>query len=213
MKKHSLLTSLLFLSLLLNTGCVEKTSLNWNPLSTDETYESQTQNDTDNQEEYYSTVTPLPALPEIAGDYQQLQSIQGQKVLMEEHPTGFTFPQFPGKIMLLQVFGKECPYCFEEMPIINTLHQKYAQQLQVIAIQAQDPMSPSTAKELINKYEMNYPIIERYEASNLLLFLGETYNWTGILPYTLLIKDGVTEYSFPGKTSQEEIQEAIESLL
>jgi len=40
-----------------------------------------------------------------------------------------------------------------------------------------------------------------------------TYGWTGILPYMLIIKNGVTEYSFSGAVSHQELDEAVRSLI
>jgi hypothetical protein len=99
------------------------------------------------------------------------------------------------------------------MPFIQNMHQKYAQGLSLIALQAQEKMTPLVAQNIIQKFQMNYPIIDRDEASNLLVFIKNTYNWNGILPYTLLIKNGVTEYSFAGQVEHQEFEEAIRSLL
>jgi len=151
--------------------------------------------------------------PIQADNYHQLKTIQGPVITVGTRRNGFTFPQYPGKVVLLQIFGKECPYCFEELPVIANIHRQYAQKLNIVAIQAQDPMSKNTASRLINRFQMYYPIIERDNASELLLFLSNTYGWTGILPYTLLIKNGVTEYSFSGQVDKRELEEAVRSLI
>lgn len=161
---------------------------------------------------------PTPSIaPSVAastaGDAHHLQTVQGTTLSIQERSNGFIFPQYPGKIILLQVFGKECPYCFEEMPMINNLRQRYSHRLNVIALQAQDQMSSATSQRLIQRFQMNYPIVDKNEASNLLFFIKRTYGWTGILPYTLLIKNGVTEYSFSGAINQQELEEAMQSLL
>jgi len=196
MKKSLLLSTLLLLGLL-STGCVPKTYL---------------PNNTATTMQPIRTTQSMPT-PITANTYHQLQTIQGPIVTVGERSNGFTFPQYQGKIILLQIFGKECPYCFEEMPTIRNIHAKYGQGLDVIAIQAQDPMSKNTASRLINQFQMNYPIIERDNASDLLLFMRHTYGWNGILPYTLLIKDGVTEYSFSGQVDQQELDDAVNSLI
>ena len=159
-----------------------------------------------------SSMPQTTVVNSTTGAYHQLHSIQGPKVTVGERSNGFTFPQYKGKVVLLQIFGKDCPFCFEEMPAIHNIDNKYGRNLQVIAIQAQESMSQSEASNLINRFQMNYPIIERDEARDLLFFIRQTYGWNGILPYTLLIKNGVTEYSFSGKVSQEEIDESVQTL-
>lgn len=148
-----------------------------------------------------------------AGASHQLRTVQGGTIAIQERSNGFVFPQYNNKIILLQIFGKECHYCLQEMPMLAQIQRQYAGNLQIIALQAQDPMSPATASMMIQQYQMHYPVIDKEEASNLLYFLQETYGWTGILPYTLLIKDGVTEFSFFGEVSPQELNAAIQSLL
>ncbi|MBU1668685.1 TlpA family protein disulfide reductase [bacterium] len=207
MKNNLLLHTMLLGSILVHTACVQKNLSNENPTSA---YETESQPNTHIPQTDYEEDTPTSESTE--GLY-QLQSIQGQRISIGERNTGFVFPQYPNKIVLLQVFGKDCPYCFEEMPIINTIHNQYRESLQVIAIQAQERMDPSTASQLIGQYQMDYPIIEADEATHLLLFLNETYGWTGGLPFMQLIKNGVTEYTFPEGPSYEELQESVDSLL
>lgn len=197
MKKNLLLHILLITGILFHSGCMKKTLPNIESTST--TYEDRESNS--------------EPLPEITGSHYQMHTIDGQTVIVGERNTGFVFPQYPEKIVLLQIFGKDCSYCFEEIPIINNLRQQYPQKLQVIAIQAEDRMSPSTASRIISQYQMDYPIVEAAEAANLLLFLNENYGWTGGLPFMQLIKNGVTEYTFSESPSAQELQESVESLL
>jgi len=160
----------------------------------------------------YQSSTPPPAVTEGVG--KNFKSVQGNNIRIAKNPTGLTFPQYQGKIILLEIFGKDCHYCFEEMPIINQMRAKYGNSLQVIAIQGQDPMSPATSAKLIQQYSMNYPIIERDVAHELLLFISETYGWMGVLPYIQLIKNGVTEFNFgDGGVSAQELSKSIDSLM
>jgi len=164
-------------------------------------------------EEVISSREVITPPPSTAGKSHQLRTVQGTTIVIQERSNGFVFPQYRDKVVLLQIFGQNCHYCLIEMPTIARVQQQYAGRLQIVAVQAQEPMSQSTASMLIQQYQMNYPIIDKEEAINLLYFLQQTYGWTGILPYTLLIKNGVTEYSFFGKTSYQELNEAIQSLI
>ena len=156
------------------------------------------------------TITP----PSSAGKSHQLKTVQGELLTVQERSNGFVFPQYKNKIVLLQLFGQDCEYCFKEMPIINNIKKKYANNLQVIAIQAQKAMSKERASRLIQQFQMNYPIIDQDEAMDLLYFLKSTYNWNGVLPYILLLKNGVTEYSFSGSEATEEaLNYAIKGLI
>ncbi len=56
------------------------------------------------------------------------------------------------------------------------------------------------------------PIIEGDDAIELQHFVQKVYGWTGILPYTLVIKDGVTEFFYAGEFTYDEIRRDIDSL-
>ena len=218
MKKNLLLSSLLLGSVLIPTGCVT-TDVN-QPTNTNHS----TQSDRTIQPLVVSDEAPIikesrtiiPVVPvqviptQSQGDTYQLQTIQGKTITVKVNKTGFEFPQYAGKVVLLQLFGKKCQYCFKEMPIINKIRKKYGNKLQLIAIQAEEEEMTSTeASSLIKKYNMNYPIIERKVAMDLLVFLTDKYEWMGTLPYLLLIKDDFMQST---NNSYESLIENIDDL-
>jgi hypothetical protein len=74
-------------------------------------------------------------------------------------------------------------------------------------------MSKERAFELIRQHDMNYPIIDQNEAKKILVFLRDTYNWRGMLPYILLIKNGQIEQVFKGAdNSFEKISQGIDEI-
>lgn len=200
MKKTSLIFSILLFSLSVN-ACVKKNIV------------------TNSNQEPQAIIVATTPPPNVtlstpsSEKYHQLQTIRGTLLSIRERSNGFVFPQYKNKIVLLQIFGQDCPYCFKEMPIINSLKRKYSRKLQVIALQAQETMSKEVASNLIQRFQMNYPIIDKDEARGLLYVMNSTYGWNGILPYILLIKNGVTEYSFSGEVAYEELNEAMQSLM
>ena len=201
MKKNLLFFSLLIIGVIFN-ACIEKNM----PIKSNQ--------------RVVTLPTPMPTpipvrttQPSTNGEYHQLMTVQGQLLAVQEKRTGFIFPQYRDKIILLQIFGQDCPYCFKEIPIINRIRQRYSNNLQVLAFQAQEPMTKQTAYTLIQRFQMNYPIVDKDEAKGLLYFIQKNYGWTGVLPYILIIKNGVTEYSFPGEVSHKELDEAVRDLL
>jgi len=202
MKKKLLISALLIMSLSL-VGCVKETA------PTAQNHPQEIEVETRQIEEASPTRTYQAPLPII----DQYRTVQGPLLAIGQRKTGFTFPQYQGKVILLQIFGKECHFCFAEMPIVNNLRRKYAQNLQVVALQANEQMSKRKSSNLIERFQMHYPIIDRDQARNLLLFIQKTYGWTGVLPYTLLIKNGVTEFSYKGEISPQEIEGDLRSLL
>ena len=164
------------------------------------------------------TQQPRELLPPSQTDsqniiYHTLPTVQGSKVIIGERSNGFIFPQYKGKIVLLEIFGKTCHFCLGEMPFINYIKNKYKNEIQIIAIQAQEPMSPQKTSELIHRFNMTYPIIEGADATDLLSSIRDKYEWYGVLPYKILIKDGVSEYFYKGEANKKEMEEYIQSLL
>jgi thiol-disulfide isomerase/thioredoxin len=168
-----------------------------------------------NNNDYNNDYQPNPPSSISNGVNHQLPTIQGETItIIENGNVGFDFPQYKGKIIVFEIFGKDCEYCVEEMPIINRIKRDFPNRVKVIAIQGQDRMSPSIASNILHQHNINYPIIEGDDAKEILRFLADTYAWRGILPYILLIKDGTTEYTFPdGGVGYEELRESIETLL
>lgn len=209
MKKLLFFFSLMVLMLSMN-ACVKENSLPVSPQVMETTQPAPS-----------IDVAPIPSVtttrtpPPIQNDLptHNLLSVQGNTILIQEQRNGFIFPQLSNQVVLLQIFGKQCDYCFEEMPFIRNMSQRYGDRLKIISLQAQNKMSLAESNQIIENFQIDYPIIDRDEATGLLKFINKTYGWNGVLPYFLLIKDGVTEYSFSGKVDQQEFESAIQSLM
>ena len=147
------------------------------------------------------------------GEVHKLRSIQGEPITIVERSNGFIFPNHQNKIIILEMFGKKCPHCIKEMPTFNKLKRKYRSNVEVIAIQVEERMSSSEAKSLIRRHKIRYPLIAGETATNLQYNIQNTYGWTGILPFTMVIKNGVTEFTYPGEVSYNELNNDITSIL
>ncbi len=172
----------------------------------------------DSTEEIIPQAPPLPVAPHTiasstSGEMHKVRTVQGTTISIQERSNGFAFPEYQDKIVILSIFGKECPYCFKEIPIIKRLQRKYSNTSQIIALQAQEPMGKAEASALIQSRQMNYPVVDKNEAIPLLLFIQNHYEWTGSLPTTLIIKNGVTEQTFKEEVSFEQLDEIMRDLI
>lgn len=141
-----------------------------------------------------------------------LKSIKGKTIQIGERKNGFTFPTYPGKVVILEMFGKNCPHCIKEIPTLKKIKSRYGNRVEVVGIHSQGVLSANAGKNFINKYRVNYPITDGSRARELQYFIQNTYGWTGILPFTMIIKDGQTEGSFSGEVSYKELLEVMDSL-
>ncbi len=161
-------------------------------------------------------IKPTELKPKIVtsiGEIHKLKSFQGQPITIIERKNGYIFPQFKNKIVILEMFGKNCPHCIKEIPIMNNLRRKYGRKLEIIAIQVDGKMSPFQAKAFIRRHHIKYPLISGETATNLQYNIQNTYGWTGVLPFIMIIKDGVTEFSYRGEVSSQELNRDIKSLI
>jgi thiol-disulfide isomerase/thioredoxin len=148
----------------------------------------------------------------LGGNMHSLKSIQGQSIQVGERSNGFTFPNHPGKVIILEMFGKNCPHCIKEIPTLKRIKKRYGNRVEVIAIHSQGILSPSAGQRFISQYRINYPVTDGSRATELQYFIQNTYSWTGVLPFTMVIKDGQTEGSFSGEVSYSELREVMDPL-
>jgi len=195
MNKNLILSSLILSSSLFYSGCMKKTLpiINSNPSNNSPSVET-----TSIKEEQTTTIIEDTTIYTPKIEYRQMRTVQGESITLGEHTRGFEFPQYKGKIVLLELFGKNCHYCFEEMPTINKLQSTYRDKISVIGVQSAPPMAEGEAQRIIQQHNMNYPIVDQDEAKSILIYLRDVYGWMGILPYILLIKDGQIEQVFQG---------------
>jgi len=162
-------------------------------------------------------IKPQELKPKIetieGGEVHKLKSFQGQKITIIERKNGYIFPQYKNKIIILEMFGKNCSHCLKEMPIMNKLRRQYKGKVEIIAVQVEGKMSRMTANALIRRHHISYPIISGETATNLQYNIQSTYGWTGVLPFIMVIKNGVTEISYRGEVPYNEINGDIRSLL
>jgi len=156
---------------------------------------------------------PKKLVTKTGGEVHKLRSIQGQKITIVERSNGYIFPELKGKVVLLEMLGKNCSHCIKEMPILNKLKRQYRGKLEIVALQVEDKMSPLQANAFLKRHKISYPIISGDTATNLQYHVQDTFGWTGILPFMMLVKDGVTEFTYKGQVTYQELNNDIRSLI
>ena len=152
-------------------------------------------------------------LAQVDKQIHKLKSIQGHNITIEERSTGYIFPEFQDRIVVLEMFGKNCSHCIKEMPTMRKLKRRYPNHIEIIALQVEGKMSKREATRLLKRHKITYPIISGESAKALQFHVQSTFGWTGILPFIMVIKDGVTEFTYRGEVSYNRINKDILSLL
>ena len=138
----------------------------------------------------------------------------GAKTLHIVHmEKGLKVKEFPGKVILFNFFGKQCPYCWKEIPHLVELQKKYKEKLQVIAIHSQRPMTPQERLEMQQSFKFNYPIYEYMEGDNALFveYIAKRTGWQSTLPYSVVFDPyGNFVYAFNGYAPMSDLEKVID---
>ena len=120
--------------------------------------------------------------------------------------------EWDGKTLIVNFWATWCPPCRRELPMLNTIQQRYAQQgVQVVAIalddrQAVDGFIKATGIQLDLQVLVGnddaIPVAKAYG------------NETGLLPYTVIVDSrGMIRYSHFGAIEESDLKEQLRRLL
>ena len=124
---------------------------------------------------------------------------------------GLLVKEYPGKVILINFFGKHCKWCMKEIPHLVKLQKEYEGKLQIIAIHAQQPMTPGERVLLQKRFHFNYPIYEYVENADFVNYISQRTQWQGGLPFSLVFDaNGNYVYSFPGYAPEEYLKKVID---
>ena len=103
--------------------------------------------------------------------------------------------ELKGKIVFLKVFGWNCHYCQREIPELIKLKNKFKSAFDTLAIEYQHH-SDRENLNFIERYNINYNIINGDKQSKFLNYLKREYKWNGVIPLTVVIdaKGGVLAF-------------------
>ncbi|WP_201352521.1 TlpA family protein disulfide reductase [Hydrogenimonas urashimensis] len=130
-----------------------------------------------------------------------------------EAPNGIVIDEYKGKIVLLNFFGKHCKWCMKEIPHLVSLQKKHPKIFQVIAIHAQQPMTPGERHMLEKKFGFNYPIYEYSNNPDFVQYIAHRAQWEGGLPFSIVFdQNGSAVKIIPGYAPEEDLEKIIEVL-
>lgn len=131
----------------------------------------------------------------------ELEDFNGQKVKVVSSS---------GKPIFIDFWAAWCPFCVEEMPEIEKIHQEFGDKLLVYGIHRSETEGIEKGAEFAKERGVTYPLLKDST--------GQVYkNLTGgrnFMPYALYIdKEGRIVKVKAGPKTIEEMREAVEELL
>lgn len=110
----------------------------------------------------------------------------GQKsIVATSLPEGMTFKGYEGKPVLLNFFGKNCRYCWREIPHLVALKKRYGNKIGIIGMHVQERMSFAERSRLQKQLGFNYPVFEYDDNTAFVRYVGSRARYTGSIPFNI----------------------------
>ncbi|BCD60931.1 MULTISPECIES: TlpA disulfide reductase family protein [unclassified Nitratiruptor] len=144
-----------------------------------------------------------------------LTTVENKKIHIRVKPEGIEVKEYPQKVIILDFFGKHCPPCRAEIPILGKLQSAKKSKLQIIGLHVQELLTMDDIKEL-RTMGINYPIVDytaNEENRNFVGFMAQLTRWQGSIPFMLFFdKNGVYNGYHLGMANEESLQKFIDKL-
>jgi len=144
----------------------------------------------------------------------EFDDINDNKINITLDKTGIKFTNSPNKIILLDFWGLYCPPCIMTIPHLIELQDTYKDKLEVIGIQVQDRLSTNQMKKFIQKFGINYKIVDSDKTNGFINIISNITNWQGSIPFMLLIDtNGKIRTLYKGLVSKRELSMDIRKII
>ncbi|MRI59090.1 MAG: hypothetical protein C6H99_06265 [Epsilonproteobacteria bacterium] len=145
----------------------------------------------------------------------ELTGVHGEKIHIHVKNSGIEVKEYPNKVIILDFFGKNCPPCKAEIPILGKLQKKMQDKLQIIGLHVQHPLTKRDIQEL-HERGINYPIFDYVQTEQnraFVDFMGDLTGWSGTIPFMLFFdKSGNYAGYHLGMADEKSLEKFIEKL-
>jgi len=114
------------------------------------------------------------------------KTVKNKEFHIKAFKNHFQIKELKGKVVFLKVFGWNCKYCQKEIPELIKLKDKFKTAFDTIAIEYQHHSNKKNL-DFIQKYHIDYNIINGDEQISFLDYLKQEYDWDGVIPMTIVI--------------------------
>lgn len=132
-------------------------------------------------------------------------------VLKDFDGKDFNLASFYGqKVVVLDFWAAWCPFCVEEMKILEATQQTYTDELVMIGIHRTDSGEPiTTGKKFADEQGVTYLLVQGTEE----IYDASTKGVRGMPVAVFIDKNGVVQDVKVGPKTEEEIKEKVEKLI
>ena len=144
-----------------------------------------------------------------------LTTVDNTKIEVTVNHDGLKVKNYPNRVIIIDFFGKHCPPCLAEIPLLGRLQTEMAKKLQIIGLHVQEPLSMQDIKSLRER-GIDYPIVDYMsdpQNKAFVEFMAQLTNWGGSIPFMLFFdKNGKYAGYHLGMASEESLEAFVEKL-
>ncbi len=112
-----------------------------------------------------------------------------------------------GKAVVIHFWADWCPYCLDEMPVLESLYRQYRQQgLVIYAVNV--GQGPEAAKAFVDRVRVSYPVLLDREGRT-----AKQYDVLGLPRTFFLDRKGRIKYKLLGEASEDMLRKLIQNTL
>ncbi len=139
-----------------------------------------------------------------------LTEISGKQITLNVTDKGFVFEEFKDKVVLLNFFTTWCPPCKAEIPHLNSLQNRYKNQLQIISILLEEKKENQEIISFMNTNNIEYTITNSPENFKLANHIGGVKS----IPYMIIYdKNGTYFKHYVGAIPEEMIEADLKKVM
>ncbi len=179
MKYNKLLASLFFTGMLLLSGCGSS--------------------DSSSSTKTAAPAAEVPAEVKTVLSSTTITTTNGEVIRVDQTANGFIFEGHENQIVLLEVYGHDCPHCIDSIPGYNSLQNKYPNDVYVVTIQSYDTMNNAGLQQYVNTHGIQYDTVSKENSGAMLPYIQNLtgYNLEGV-PYLMVFsRDGDLAEALP----------------
>ena len=142
-----------------------------------------------------------------------LKTMEGKNIHIEVNDEGVKVKEFPNKVIILDFFGKNCPPCKAEMPVLGKVQEKFKNKLQIIGLHVQEPLNLKEYFEIKNR-GVNFPVADYLQGNEEFVeYISRLTGWRGSIPYLLFFNSkGVYKGYHLGMMDEDTMEKLIEKM-
>ena len=210
MKYNKLTVSLFFAGMLLLSGCETSDEIK-DAIGEETPPPAQTQP---------LSETPPPAQTTPSSPVLEsttVTTVSGEVIRVDRTAGGFIFAGYEGKIVLLEMYGWNCPHCIEMIPGYNRLQNKYPNDVYVIALESYGTIDNAGLQQYAVSRGLQYDTVSKQNAGNMHSYVQSLTGFTveqGVPALLVLGRNGdLAEYFPPQILPEAYVDSLIQGLL